>query len=87
MPCSFKSDNGRVAETEILIGTDAAMNLDRTGKCQQLNTTIQMGKSLGMHTLNSNLAELVKSDQISKETALEYCSDKSEMNQLLISIR
>lgn len=87
MLSSFKSDNGRVAETEILIGTDAAMNLDRTGKCQQLNTTYSNGKSLGMHPLNSNPTELVKSDQISKETALEYCSDKSEMNQLLISIR
>jgi len=83
----LKDGGGRVAATEILIGTDAAMNPVRTGKCQQLNTTIQMGKSLRMHTLNSNLAELVKSDQISKGTALEYCSDKSEMNQLLNSIR
>lgn len=83
----LKDGGGRVAATEILIETDAAMNPVRTGKCQQLNTTIQMGKSLRMHTLNSNLAELVKSDQISKETALEYCSDKSKMNQLLISIR
>ena len=83
----LKDGGGRVAATEILIGTDTAMNPVRTGKCQQLNTTIQMRKSLRMHTLNSNLAELVKSDQISKETALEYCSDKSKMNQLLISIR
>jgi Tfp pilus assembly pilus retraction ATPase PilT len=46
-----------------------------------------MGRSLGMHTLNSNLAELVKSGQISKESALEYCSDKAEMNQLIAGVR
>lgn len=83
----LKDGGGRVAATEILIGTDAAMNLVRTGKCQQLNSTIQMGKALGMHTLNSNLAELCKSGQISKASALEYCSDKNEMAQLVSGVK
>lgn len=79
----LKDGNGRVAATEILVGTDAAMNLVRTGKCQQLNSTMQMGKSLGMHTLNSDLAQLVRSGKITQESALEYCTDKGEMSRTL----
>lgn len=75
----LKSGGGRIAATEILIGTDAAMNLVRTAKCHQLNSIMQMGKNLGMHTLNSDLANLVKTGKITEESALEYCTDKGEM--------
>ena len=74
---------GRVAATEILIGTDAAMNLVRTSKCHQLNTIMQMGKSIGMHTLNSDLASLVKSGTITRDAAMEYCTDKTEMDKMI----
>ncbi|MGN0665261.1 MAG: type IV pilus twitching motility protein PilT [Huintestinicola sp.] len=77
----LKSGNGRVAATEILVGTDAAMNLVRTGKCQQLNSTMQMGRNLGMHTLNSDLAQLVRTGKITEESALEYCTDKGDMQR------
>lgn len=79
----LKDGGGRVAATEILVGTDAAMNLVRTCKCQQLNSTMQMGKSLGMHTLNSDLASLVRKGLITEEAALEYCTDKGEMSRTL----
>ncbi len=75
--------NGRIAATEILIGTDAAMNLVRTAKCHQLVSTIQMGKSLGMHTLNSDLAKLVRDKKITKEAALECSTDKNELTQTM----
>lgn len=75
--------NGRVAATEILIGTDAAMNLVRTGKCHQLVSTMQMGKALGMHTLNSDLARLVREKKITKEAALEASTDKNELSQTI----
>jgi twitching motility protein PilT len=75
--------NGRVAATEILIGTDAAMNLVRTGKCHQLVSTMQMGKALGMHTLNSDLARLVRERKITKEAALEASTDKNELSQTI----
>ncbi len=81
----LKDGGGRVAATEILVGTDAAMNLVRTGKCQQLNSTMQMGKAQGMHTLNSDLARLVKAGKITQESALEYCTDKGEMSRLMQS--
>ena len=75
--------HGRVAATEILVGTDAAMNLVRTSKCHQLNSIMQMGRNQGMHTLNSDLAALVKSGRITQESALEYCTDKTEMIKLI----
>ncbi len=77
------SGNGRVAATEVLIGTDAAMNLVRTQKCHQLTSTMQMGKALGMHTLNSDLARLVREGTITKEAALENSCDRNELTQTL----
>lgn len=74
---------GRVAATEILIGTDAAMNLVRTSKCHQLISTMQMGKNVGMHTLNSDLAKLVRAKKITKEAALECSTDKTELSQTI----
>lgn len=76
--------NGRVAATEILIGTDAAMNLVRTEKIHQLVSTIQMGKNQGMHTLNSDLARLVKENKITKDAALEHSTSKNELTQALM---
>lgn len=75
--------NGRVAATEILIGTDAAMNLVRTEKCHQLVSTMQMGKAQGMHTLNSDLARLVREGKITKEAALEHSTNKNELSQTI----
>ncbi|MEG1996899.1 MAG: PilT/PilU family type 4a pilus ATPase, partial [Clostridiales bacterium] len=47
---------GRIAATEIMVGTDAVANLIREGKCHQLNSLIQSGGGLGMHTLDGCLA-------------------------------
>ena len=75
--------NGRVAATEVLIGTDAAMNLVRTEKCHQLVSTMQMGKAQGMHTINSDLARLVREGLITKEMALNHSTNKGELSQTL----
>ncbi len=75
--------SGRVAATEVLIGTDAAMNLIRTNKCHQLVSAMQMGKALGMHTLNSDLARLVREGMITKDAALEHSVDKGELTQTM----
>lgn len=72
------SGEGRVAATEILLGTDAVNNLIRSNKTHQIVTSMQAGKAQGMHTLNSNLAELVKAKLITKEAAMERCTDREE---------
>ncbi|MCC8192592.1 MAG: type IV pilus twitching motility protein PilT [Ruminococcus sp.] len=74
---------GRVAATEILIGTDAACNLIRENKCHQLQTVMQSGAGLGMHTLNADLSRLVTSGVISKQNALAVSPDKSDLMEYL----
>lgn len=67
--CKTKDGNGRVAAHEIMIGTSAIRNLIREGKVAQMYSSIQMGNSFGMQTLDQNLIELVKRNQISTAEA------------------
>ena len=79
-----KQSGGRIAATEILLGTDAAMNLVRENKCHQLGSVMQSGRALGMHSLNSDLARLVESGTISRERAYQYSNDKRDLEQFLM---
>ena len=45
---------------------------------------MQMGKAQGMHTLNSDLARLVREGKITKEAALEHSTNKSELEQTIM---
>ena len=79
-----KLGGGRIAATEVLLGTDAAMNLVRENKCHQLGSVMQSGRALGMHSLNSDLARLVETHVIEKELAYQYSNDKKDMDQFLM---
>lgn len=79
-----KIGGGRVAATEILLGTDAAMNLVRENKCHQLGSVMQSGRALGMHSLNSDLARLVEGNIIEKDLAYQYSNDRKDMDQFLV---
>lgn len=72
---------GRMAAHEIMIGTDAVLNMIRENKTHQLASVMQTGAQEGMHTLNSNLAKLARDGLISFDTGYEWASDKSEYNQ------
>ncbi len=74
---------GRVAATEILIGTDAVRSLIRSNKVHQIITTMQSSKQLGMRTLNAHLAELVKRGIITRQDAEAKCTDRDELMRLL----
>lgn len=74
---------GRCAATEILIGTDAVLNIIREDKCHQLGTNMQSGAPYGMHSLNADLTKKVRSGTITRETAFEYSNDPRELNELL----
>ena len=69
---------GRVAAFEIMLGTDAVLNLIRENKCHQLNSTIQTGSRQGMALLDASLAQLVGQGVVSKEAALEKAANKAE---------
>ncbi|MEG1432349.1 MULTISPECIES: type IV pilus twitching motility protein PilT [Eubacterium] len=72
---------GRMAAHEIMTGTDAVLNMIRENKTHQLASVMQTGGKEGMHTLNANLAKLVKDQLISFDVGHDWASDKSEFNQ------
>ena len=74
---------GRVAATEILLGTDAVCNQIRENKCHQLGSLMQSGGNIGMHTLNNDLARLIQNGMISKQNAMKYTNDIAELEQYL----
>lgn len=51
---------GRIAATELLLGTDAVLNLVRENKTHLIASSMQAGASNGMHTLNMDLARLAQ---------------------------
>jgi Tfp pilus assembly ATPase PilU len=58
-----------VAAHEIMIATSAIKNLIRENKIAQMYSSIQTGQSLGMQTLDQNLADLVRRNVISPAEA------------------
>jgi len=74
---------GRAVATEVLIGTDAVQNLIRENKCHQMNTVMQSGMALGMHTLNADLARLVRDGKITMESAVAYSNDRRELKEYM----
>ena len=77
------SGAGRIAATEILIGSDAACNLIRENKCFQLPTVMQSGLSLGMHTMNSDLYSLLSRGLITQQVAMDASADKQDLQQYI----
>ncbi len=76
---------GRVAAVEVMVGTDAIKNLIRSNKIPQMETIMQASSSQGMSTLNTSLGKLYQTGVISYETALEYSTDRAEMEKKLMS--
>lgn len=73
----FKTaDNtGRRAATEILINNPAVANLIRNEKIHQIVNVMQTSRALGMHTLDSNIKELIAQGIISKESAEPFLQE------------
>ncbi|SFG94723.1 pilus retraction ATPase PilT [Duganella sp. CF458] len=64
-----KDGSGRVAAHEIMIGTPAIRNLIREAKIAQMYSAIQTGNNVGMQTLDQNLTDLIRRNQISPAVA------------------
>jgi twitching motility protein PilT len=75
--------SGRIAATEILVGTDAVLNLIREGKYHQIGSTMQSGAAVGMHTLAGDLADMVRRGIIAESDAQERVNNKTELAQYL----
>jgi twitching motility protein PilT len=77
-----RSGDGRIAATEILIGTDAVRAMIREGKTHQLRNAIGTGRAAGMRTLETSLSDFVVRGAISLEAARQVASRPSEVRDL-----
>jgi twitching motility protein PilT len=74
---------GRAAAVEILLATPALASGIREGKTYQISDVIAGGKKLGMVAMDDALRELVESDVIEPQEALEKALSKDLMRQWL----
>lgn len=65
----------RVAACEVLYVKPAISNLIREEKTFQIRSVMQTGKGEGMMLLDDSIAELVKTGQVTKETARRFAED------------
>lgn len=66
--------SGRVVAHEVMLGTPAVKTAVRDGKTHMLDNIILTSADVGMSTLESNLARLVKQGKISYEFAQAYAA-------------
>ncbi|MEI8067756.1 MAG: type IV pilus twitching motility protein PilT [Candidatus Shapirobacteria bacterium] len=74
---------GRVPAFEILMITPAVRNVIREGKTFMIDNIIQTSSELGMVSLESSLAKLVKDGLVSEEVALNYVTNPLEFQNKL----
>lgn len=78
-----KIGGGLALASEIMLANQAIRNLIRESKSHQIYSSIQMGQKEGMRTLNMSLTELVKSNKVTRESAITRSSDVQELERLL----
>jgi twitching motility protein PilT len=78
-----KIGGGRVAALEVLIVTPAMSNLIREGKTFQIPSMMQVGKNVGMVSLNDALMEMVTKKLVEPAEAYAKAVDKNGMDMLL----
>jgi twitching motility protein PilT len=78
-----KIGGGRAAALEVLIATPAVSNLIREGKTFQLPSMMQVGKAVGMVTLNDALMDLVNRKLVAPDEAYAKSVDKAGLEALL----
>ncbi|WP_431837227.1 PilT/PilU family type 4a pilus ATPase [Cellulomonas sp. Y8] len=81
--CKTANGQGRVVATEVMVATPAIRNLIREGKTHQIYSSMQAGTDAGMHTLDQNLAELVRTGKVTYEVALEKAHHTEDFNKMV----
>jgi twitching motility protein PilT len=80
-----RKDGGRVLALEILLVTTAVSNMIREKKTFQIPSVLQTSRNIGMRLLNDSLIELVKSDIVDVDEAIDRASDKAGLKRDLIA--
>jgi twitching motility protein PilT len=78
----LRNGEGRIAASEVLIGTDAVRAMIREGKTHQLRNAIATGRAVGMRTLETSLSELVVRGTIGLDAARLVASRPTEVRDL-----
>ncbi|MBS4030495.1 MAG: type IV pilus twitching motility protein PilT [Clostridiales bacterium] len=74
---------GRVAAIEVLMNTPAVSNMIREGNEHHLYTAMQTGRSFGMQTMDSALADLCLRGIVSRDEALSRSVNRVELERAL----
>jgi twitching motility protein PilT len=74
---------GRVPAVEIMITNNAIRNLIRENKIFSIDSVIQTSAAEGMMSLNASLAQLVSSEQVTKDNALLYSNSPEELKSMI----
>jgi twitching motility protein PilT len=78
---------GRVVAAEVLVPTPAIRNLIREGKTHQIYSALQTGAQVGMQTMDTSLAQLVRENKITRELAEARSSAPEELRRLMGTVR
>ena len=70
-----KKGGGRALAAELMIVTDAIRNLIRSGNTPQIANAVATSAAIGGQTMDQALIRLVRSGQITRETALHYAHE------------
>ncbi len=71
-----KIGGGRCLACELMIVTDAIRNLIRSGNTPQIANTVATSSAIGGQTMDQALVRLVRSGQISRDTAVQFAHDR-----------
>ena len=77
--------SGRALACEVMIATPAIRNLIREAKIHQIPSAIQSGLRYGMQTMDTSLAQLVRTGAITTDAALERCHSSEDLKRLMAS--
>ena len=78
---------GRIMCAETLVCTAAIKAVIREGKTHQIYSLMQAGQKYGMQTMNQALLQAVQDGSLTPEDALERCSDRLELENMMGKIR
>jgi twitching motility protein PilT len=75
--------SARIVACEVLVPTPAVRNLIREGKTHQIYSALQTSGAVGMQTMDSHLAQLVRMGKITRTLAEQRASVPEELKRLL----
>lgn len=68
---------------EVLIGSLSVANLIRDNKTYQIQSTMQMGRNIGMRLMDDSIVELLEAEKISLQAAIANVNNKSILKRFM----